>query len=124
MRSAEGFSRAAHRVMFLVGHLAITAYELSMAKAKAPDRRILDLPIKRVFFDRIRAGTKTEEFRDRTDFWKSRLEGREYDEIRFRAGYQSDSPIMYIEFKGVKKPPRENYYAIQLGKILRTENCK
>ena len=88
------------------------------------DKQILDLPIERVFFEQILAGTKTEEFRNRTEYWKKRLEGREYDEIRFRAGYNADSPKMYVEFKGVKKPFLRDYYAIQLGRILRTENCK
>jgi hypothetical protein len=85
--------------------------------------RTLDLPIDRIFFDQIRAGTKTEEFRARTEHWKVRLEGREYTEIRFRAGYKPDSPKMYVEFKGVKKPWFKGHYAIQLGKILSVENC-
>lgn len=95
-----------------------------MARKDIIKTKILDLPIDRVFFDQILAGTKTEEFRDRTDYWKTRLEGREYDEIRFRAGYRKDSPKMYVEFKGAKKPMLRKHYAIQLGKILRTENCE
>ena len=95
-----------------------------MAKSGGSKVKTLDLPIDRFFFDQILAGTKTEEFRDRTDYWKPRLEGRDYDEIRFRAGYKKDSPKMYVEFKGVKKPAFRKHYAIQLGKILRTENCE
>lgn len=86
-------------------------------------KNILDLPIKRLYFDQILTGSKTEEFRERTEYWKTRLEGREYDEIRFRAGYKSDSPKMYVEWKGLKKPLRGKYYAIQLGKVLKIENC-
>ena len=95
-----------------------------MAKSGGSKVKTLDLPIDRFFFDQILAGTKTEEFRDRTDYWKTRLEGRDYDEVRFRAGYQKDSPKMYVEFKGVKKPLFKKHCAIQLGKILRTENCE
>jgi hypothetical protein len=94
-----------------------------MNPKKQSEKQILDLHIEQFFFDQILAGTKTEEFRDRTEYWKTRLEGREYDEIRFREGYKPDSPKMYVEWKGVKKPPLGKQYAIQLGKILRLENC-
>jgi hypothetical protein len=45
-----------------------------------------------------------------------RLEGREYDVIRFRNGYGPDVPEMDVEWKGVEKQP--DCYAIRLGKIL------
>ena len=85
--------------------------------------RELDMPIKRHFFDQILNGTKTEEFRKRTKYWKVRLEDREYDLVRFRAGYDEKSPRMWVEFKGVKDSPDGNY-AIQLGKIVRTKHCR
>jgi len=90
------------------------------SKGKQTGKRILDLPIKRQFFDQILARTKTEEFRDLGEYWRAKLEGREYDEMRFRAGYKPDSPKMYAEFKGVKK--LKDCYAIQIGEILRVEN--
>lgn len=48
---------------------------------------ILTLPLKREYFDAIRAGTKTEEFRLYTPFWRKRLEGREFDQIVLTLGY-------------------------------------
>lgn len=49
---------------------------------------ILDLPIKRYWFNCIKAGTKTHEYRN-TAIWRSRLGGdlwRRYSVIRFRQG--------------------------------------
>ena len=112
------------RAVIVSGHESIEIARFCLNMKKQLEKRILDLPIERFFFDQILAGTKTEEFRDRTEYWKTRLEGRDYDEIRFRAGYKPDSPKMFVEFRGVKILSDENSYAIQLGKILRLENCK
>jgi hypothetical protein len=86
-----------------------------------PERRILHLNLVREFFDQIARGEKPEEYRDRTDYWKTRLEGREYDIIRFRNGYGPDVPEMDVEWKGVEKVVRkgQRLYAIKLGK-----NCE
>ena len=79
-------------------------------------RRILELNLDRKFFDEITKGAKVEEYRDRSDYWKTRLEGREYDIIRFRNGYGPDVPEVDVEWKGVEK--RQDCYAIRLGKII------
>lgn len=49
----------------------------------------LVLPLKAVYFHAIKAGTKTEEFRLRTPFWRRRLEGRAFDRIVLTLGYPS-----------------------------------
>ena len=49
--------------------------------------RTLHLPLKGVYFDQIRAGTKTEEYRLMTPYWRKRLEGRSYDSIMLSRGY-------------------------------------
>lgn len=87
-------------------------------KAQKPgDQRVLSLNLHRKYFDQIIAGEKPYEFRDRTDYWKTRLEGREYDVIRFRNGYLPNAPEMLVEFLGCAK--RRICYAIKLGKILK-----
>lgn len=48
---------------------------------------ILILPLKRQYFDQIKAGTKPYEYRLRNDYWRKRLEGREYDQIVLTLGY-------------------------------------
>lgn len=77
--------------------------------------RILRLNLVRKFFDQIAIGEKREEYRDRSDYWKTRLEGREYDIVRFRNGYGPDVPEMDVEWKGIDK--RKDWYAILLGEI-------
>ena len=77
---------------------------------------ILHLTLERDWFDDIVRGVKHEEYRDLKDYWKTRLEGRKYDIVRFRNGYATDAPEMDVEFLGVDK--RSDCYAIRLGKIL------
>ena len=69
------------------------------------------------------AGTKRQEYRSITDYWRVRLVGRKYDSVVFRNGYEPDSPLMEIEFHGVEIGEWDGnpVYAIQLGKILRTK---
>ena len=47
----------------------------------------LTIPIKGVYFDQIKAGTKPEEFRLMTPYWRKRLEGRTYDRLVLTRGY-------------------------------------
>lgn len=58
---------------------------------------MLTLPIKRKWFDMIAKREKPEEYRDLTQYYKTRFEkyAAEPDfDIRFRAGYRKDSPLM------------------------------
>lgn len=48
---------------------------------------ILHLPLKGAYFDQIQAGTKAEENRLVTPYWRKRLEGREYTGIVLTRGY-------------------------------------
>ena len=75
---------------------------------------------------RIAAGTKRIEYRDRTDYWKRRLEGRNYDVVQFRNGYATQAPEMQVEFLGVKKIQKGGapQYAIKLGRILALKRWK
>lgn len=47
----------------------------------------LHLALKGEYFDAIKAGTKTEEFRLVTPYWRKRLVGRSYDRIVLTRGY-------------------------------------
>ena len=58
---------------------------------------MLTLPIKRKWFDMIADGKKKEEYRDFTEYYKSRFKkyaAKSEFKIRFRAGYRADSPLM------------------------------
>lgn len=57
----------------------------------ADDQRILTLPLRGLYFRQIKAGAKCLEFRLRTDYWRKRLEGREYDLIVLTLGYPKAS---------------------------------
>ena len=78
--------------------------------------KILHLNLFRKYFDEIVEGTKTIEFRDKTDYWKKRLENREYDVIKFRNGYAKDAPTMLVEYKGYNII--DGVYELYLGKII------
>lgn len=47
----------------------------------------LTLALKGEYFDAIKAGTKSEEFRLVTPYWRRRLVGRTYDRIELTRGY-------------------------------------
>lgn len=47
----------------------------------------LHLPLKGIYFDQIRDGAKGEEYRLVTEYWRRRLEGREYERIILTKGY-------------------------------------
>jgi hypothetical protein len=54
-----------------------------------PESNVNDLilPLKGISFDQIEAGTKTEEYRLQTPYWRERLEGREYRNVILTRGY-------------------------------------
>jgi len=47
----------------------------------------LILPVKRKWFEQIKAGTKVEEFRLFNDYWRKRLEGKVFDQVIITLGY-------------------------------------
>jgi uncharacterized heparinase superfamily protein len=47
----------------------------------------LILPVKRIYFEQMRDGTKPFEFRLRTPYWRKRLEGRTYSRVIVTLGY-------------------------------------
>lgn len=49
----------------------------------------LVLPLKAEYFDAIRDGQKLEEFRERTPYWRRRLEGRTFDRVVLTLGYRT-----------------------------------
>jgi ASC-1-like (ASCH) protein len=81
--------------------------------------KILHLNLYRKYFDAIANGTKTIEYRKKTDYWKKRIEGREYDIIKFRNGYAKDAPTMLVEYGGYEIGFNGigEEYRIKLGKI-------
>ena len=93
---------------------------------KPESAKVLHLNLIRRYFAEIAGKSKRIEYRKRTAYWNSRLEGRTYDIIKFRNGYATKAPEMLIEFRGVKKIRKWGgpYYAIQLGRILALRRWK
>jgi ASC-1-like (ASCH) protein len=80
--------------------------------------KILHLNLYRKYFDLIAEGTKTIEYRDKTDYWKRRIEDKEYDVIKFRNGYRKDAPTMVVEYGGWNLND-DGDYELYLGEVLK-----
>lgn len=86
----------------------------------------LMLPVKRVYFDSIKAGAKGEEFRLVTPYWTKRLVGKEYGRVVVTLGYPSlldDEKRIEFPWNGYRKtrithphfgPDEVEVYAIEL----------
>ena len=84
-------------------------------------QNVLHLTLEREWFDEIARGVKRKEFREYKPYWKTRLEGRAYDVVKFRNGYASDAPEMVVEYRGLGRASsaRNADYVIRLGKVLK-----
>ena len=82
---------------------------------------ILHLTLEREWFDEIVRGEKDKEYRKYKPYWKTRLEGRKYDVVKFRNGYSRNAPEMVVEFRGLTRDgkSRNADYVIKLGRILK-----
>ncbi|MHA4987022.1 ASCH domain-containing protein [Cetobacterium somerae] len=68
--------------------------------------KILTLNLKREYFEQIKSGIKTEEYRLCTPYWQKRLEGKTFDKIIIKLGYPKNSEVektMKFPWKGYKK---------------------
>ena len=100
------------------------------------NQRILFLTIKKEFFDQIKSGHKTSEFRAYKKHWINKLmhaDGsyKTYDLVLFQNGYHANAPRMWVEFLKTKIVRNrtgfsswEKVFEIELGKIVRFENIQ
>ena len=61
----------------------------------------------------ILSGEKKEEYREFKDYWTTRLDGKRFDIISFRNGYQKYAPKMIVEYNGLNKIPKELHFNIR-----------
>lgn len=97
---------------------------------------MLTLPIKKKWFDMILSGEKKEEYRDKTPYYKARINnlwknsptaGLALREIRFRNGYSVNSPSFIAKCRckdGYGKPewgaePGKRYYIFEICEIVK-----
>jgi hypothetical protein len=56
--------------------------------------------MKGVYFDQIAAGTKPEEYRLRTPYWRKRIEGKTFDRIVLTKGYRPLCGQLELPWRG------------------------
>jgi hypothetical protein len=98
--------------------------------------RVLELTIKKEWFDMIASGEKKEEYREIKKHWISRLcctsnmlDGlKEFDAVLFRNGYSGGAPLLSVKCEGIdfgygKKEwgaiEGQEYFVIKLGEIIK-----
>jgi ASC-1-like (ASCH) protein len=66
----------------------------------------LILPLNAQYFNQIKAGTKTEEYRLCNSYWRKRIEGKTYDRIVLTLGYPKKDDTerrLVLPWKGYTK---------------------
>ena len=65
-----------------------------------PKQKILFLSVKKKYFEMIKQGIKTEEYRELNNYWFKKLVNKNYDEIIISLGYPKKNDISKrISFK-------------------------
>ena len=84
----------------------------------------LHVHLYRPWFDAIALGYKKNEYRSVTPYWKTRIEGREYDTVQLRNGYCPTDPTLIAEYRGYDKVDMggQEYYRLKLGAIQELRN--
>ncbi len=73
-----------------------------------PSNRILHLSLKQVPFEVMLTGEKQHEFRRPSNWIKSRIQGRQYDVVKFTNGYGSQRPYFIAEYLGFTIAQEQN----------------
>lgn len=60
--------------------------------------RILDLPLKKEWYNMIESGEKKEEYREIKPYWTKRLRNNGHTHVRFRYGYTKRTIIFEIKY--------------------------
>lgn len=118
-------------------------FKHGIAKPMLP--AVLKLTVKKEWFDLIKSGEKTEEYRELKEFWCKRLctdeiyensKGhttniKEYQFVEFKNGYSKDAPTIITECKEITigKPTKQgsqlfenDVFIISLGEVV-WSNC-
>lgn len=88
--------------------------------------KILQLTLKKQWFDMISDRIKKEEYREIKDYWKKRF-NKAYTHVLFRNGYSSNSLSTLVELKRIDQglgiiewgaPEMKQVYILQLGDVI------
>lgn len=77
--------------------------------------KILYLTLYKKWFDQIKSGFKTEEYRGKTPYWIKRLRGKTFDEVHFRNGYGRNAPLLKVKCLDIEEDTE--VFIIKLGEI-------
>lgn len=95
--------------------------------------KILELTLKKQWFDMILSGDKKEEYREIKPYWINRLIDnntwffKKFDAVKFKNGYSKDANSFLIEFKDINidygysgwgAETGKTYFVIKLGNII------
>lgn len=70
----------------------------------------LFLILKTRYFNEIKAGTKTSEYRLMTEYWLNRLTSNDWQFVTFQLGYAKDAPRIRKEIVEIKIITMEHEY--------------
>lgn len=89
------------------------------------NNKALFLILKRKWFDLIKSGEKTHEYRDVKPYWIKRIEGKNWSRVIFANGYKKDRELMMFSIDNISITTHPNhlgdigeYYDIKLGKRI------
>lgn len=71
-----------------------------MDKATA---RVLFLILTKHWFDEIKSGRKTHEYREARDYWNKRLTGKRYTHVALRRGYGKGAEVMIFKIDALTR---------------------
>lgn len=85
---------------------------------------ILHLTVDRSTFEAIAERRQVQDFRDRNEYWRARLNNKAFDFVRCRSGTGTSAPEIDLDFLGVTRVLREGrgQYAITMGEIRNLKN--
>ena len=112
---------SASRLIFL---FAVSTNTKKNMATTTHSKHPLVLHVKRHWFDAIVGGYKPVEYRECTDYWKRRIEGKKFTKVLFINGYGPERPrcIMKVLTWTVEKIKDKKYYAIFLGELVKLTN--
>lgn len=84
--------------------------------------RILHLTLSKMPFDVMVTGEKSTEYREPSKWILSRLQGKDYDLIKFVNGYGSDKPYFIAKFRGWEI--ETNPYSVDFSNGLKVDSKK
>ena len=93
-------------------------------ESRMPEGGNVVMGLKQKWYDKIEAGVKREEYREKKAYWDERLGGRKGRELRsvtFMRGQGSPVQMTWevLDVETAKDPGRTGYYIIQLGKRIK-----